>query len=105
MTFCCQGVTEPLLASDGSPIPAGSIDVVNASGVVGHHLTSETVSELIRELSRVLRPGGVAMLDVGPTLRARALNALMTASGFQVLGRWRSWFLDPTGQVVFRKSG
>jgi SAM-dependent methyltransferase len=100
--FCCQGVTEALRQADGAPVPAGGADVVSASGVVGHHLTPATAGPLIAELRRVLIPGGVAMLDVGPTLRDAPLSRLLTAAGFRRLGHWRSCWLDPTGQVVFQ---
>jgi SAM-dependent methyltransferase len=100
--FACQGVTEPLRGGDGELVPACSLDLVNASGVVGHHLNADTVRPLIAELQRVLVPGGIAMLDVGPTLRAPLLSRLMAAAGFTRLGHWRSWWLDPTGEVVFR---
>jgi SAM-dependent methyltransferase len=100
--FVCQGVTEPLREPGGGPVPDRSLDLVNASGVVGHHLSAETVRPLAAELKRVLAPGGVAMLDVGPTLRAPQLSRVMAAAGFTRLGHWRSWWLDPTGEVVFR---
>ena len=96
VTFGCQAVTEPL------PDPDGSVDVVNASGVVGHHLDAATVRPLIGELKRALRPGGVALLDVGPPLGDAALSAIMTAAGFARLGYRRSCFLDRTGQVIYR---
>jgi SAM-dependent methyltransferase len=102
VSFCCQGVTETLREPQGEPVAAGSVDVVNASGVVGHHLSQVTVRPLIEELRRVLRPGGVALLDVGPTLAAGPLEECMRAAGFEALGRRRSWLLDPTGQVVFQ---
>src|SRR5438309_798279 len=47
--FVCQGVTEPLRQLDDSPVPDHSADVVNASGVVGHHLNRDTVAPLIAE--------------------------------------------------------
>lgn len=116
--FCCQGVCEPLrrpapsssilrpAAERGSePWPAQSVDVVNASGVVGHHLHADTVGPLIAELRRVLKPRGIAMLDVGPTLNAKTLMKLMAQAGFQYIGRFRSWLLDPTGQAVFGNIG
>jgi SAM-dependent methyltransferase len=96
VAFCCQGVTDPL------PDPDGSVDVVSASGVVGHHLDATTVRPLIGELTRVLRPGGVALLDVGPTLGDAELSAIMTAGGLARLGYRRSCFLDRTGQVIYR---
>jgi SAM-dependent methyltransferase len=102
VTFCCQGVTEPLRQPDGALVPGASVDVVNASGVVGHHLNRETVRPLVSELRRLLRPGAVALLDVGPTLGDAALSAVMAAAGFTRLAYRRSCFLDRTGQVIYR---
>jgi SAM-dependent methyltransferase len=100
--FICQGVTETLRRARDEPVPDHTLDLVNASGVVGHHLNARTVQPLVAELCRVLAPGGIAMLDVGPTLGDAELTAAMSAAGFVRLGRWRSWWLDPTGEVVFR---
>jgi SAM-dependent methyltransferase len=102
VAFVCQGVTEPLRTPAGALVADHSVDVANASGVVGHHLTPQTVPPLLAELRRVLVPGGVALLDVGPTLQASHLDQLMYAAGFEVRGRRRSWRFDPTGQVVYR---
>jgi SAM-dependent methyltransferase len=115
--FCCQGVCEPLRVPGQTPggpragagsgegnWPEQSVDVVNASGIVGHHLREDTVAPLVVELERILTRGGVAMLDVGPTLRLRALIRLMTGSGFHCLGRFRSCIFDLTGQAVFCKT-
>ena len=102
VAFVCQGVTEPLRQPDGIPIADRSVDVVNASGVVGHHLNPVTVRPLVSELRRVLRDGGVALLDVGPTLNDAALSAIMVGKGFVRLGYRRSCFLDRTGQVIYR---
>jgi SAM-dependent methyltransferase len=102
VAFVCQGVTEPLRRPDRGLVPERTVDLVNASGVVGHHLDRHSARPLLAELSRVLAPGGLAVLDVGPTLRAAPLTRLMREAGFRRLGHWRSWWLDPTGQVVFR---
>jgi SAM-dependent methyltransferase len=99
--FVCQGVTESLRQADGGMIADASVDVVNASGVVGHHLDAATVSPLIEELRRILRPDGIAMLDVGPSLRGRELRGLMEAAQFDFLAHCRSGWWDPTGQMVF----
>jgi SAM-dependent methyltransferase len=103
VTFVCQGVTEPLIDPQGKQLAAASVDVANASGVVGHHLTELTVGGLVSELARVIAAGGFALLDVGPTLRDEALTHHMAPAGFERLGRFRSWWLDPTGQVLYRK--
>jgi SAM-dependent methyltransferase len=105
--FVCQGVTEPFRESSGVLVADGSVDVVNASGVVGHHLDVQTIPPLVKEVKRVLRTGGLAMLDVGPSLGDRELTGIMQSAGRPVrrMGRWRSWAFDPTGQVVFQADG
>ena len=95
--FTCQGVTEPF------PEASVSIDLINASGVVGHHLRPETFGPLLAEIDRLLKPDGTAMLDVGPTLRGKALRRMMAQAGFAFLGHYRCWFADLTGQMVFRR--
>jgi SAM-dependent methyltransferase len=101
--FVCQELTEQLQQADGTAVGDQRVDVVNASGVLGHHFFSQIIGPLIEELYRVLRPGGIAMLDVGPTLLERELTRLASAAGFCKLGHWRSWRLDPTGQVVYKR--
>jgi len=93
--FICQGVTEPLREPDGS------IDLINASGVVGHHLTPATIPPLVAEMRRVLTPSGVAMLDVGPTMPGSDLLRIMADAGFAYQGHYTSWFGDRTGEMVF----
>ena len=95
--FVCQGVTEPLRESNAG------VDLINAAGVVGHHLTPTTMPPLIAEMQRVLTPTGVAMLDVGPTMPGAELQRLMTAANFAYLGHYCSWFGDRTGEMVFRR--
>ncbi|HMF18072.1 MAG TPA: class I SAM-dependent methyltransferase, partial [Gemmataceae bacterium] len=56
VTFVCQGVTEPLRDAGGGVVPNECVDLVNASGVVGHHLNADSVRPLIGELCRVLTP-------------------------------------------------
>jgi SAM-dependent methyltransferase len=99
--FVCQGVTETWRQPDGSAVPAASVDVVNASGIVGHHLNVTTLPPLIDELRRVSVPDGIAMLDVGPSLPGPELRRLMEAAGFSYQGHYRSGWWDPTGEMVF----
>lgn len=96
--FMCQGVTEPLSEPDGS------VDLINASGIVGHHLTPATIAPLVAEIERVLTPRGVAMLDVGPTMSGGELRRIMSEASFTCLGHYRSWFGDRTGEMVFQSS-
>jgi len=97
--FVCQGVTEAL------PEPDASVDLINASGVVGHHLKPETIPPLIAQIQRVLAPAGVALLDVGPTMPGHALRHIMAEANFAFLGHYRSWFGDWTGELAFRRAG
>jgi SAM-dependent methyltransferase len=100
--FVRQDMTAlPLMQADGTFVPTGSVDVANASGVVGHHLQVDTVSPLIAELRRLLAAGGIAMLDVGPSLGGRELRRLMQGAGFRCIGHYRSGWWDPTGEMVF----
>jgi SAM-dependent methyltransferase len=102
--FVVQGVTETLRQPDGTPVAERSIDLVNASGVVGHHLTGKTIEPLLAELQRIMTPTALALLDVGPTLDEKELTALMTARGFAKLGRQRGSLFDLHGQVAFQRS-
>ena len=95
--FVCQGVTEPFAEPDGS------VDLVNASGIIGHHLTLETFQPLLTELVRILKPDGLAILDPGPTLTAPTLAAVMQGAEFTQQGHYFSWFGDPCGAMVFRR--
>lgn len=99
--FSCQPVTEALRLPDGSPLPSASVDVANASGVVGHHLTEATVKPLIAELRRLTVPGALVSLDFGPTLRAPRLIRLMADAGFRPAGRVRCLPFVPSGQALF----
>jgi SAM-dependent methyltransferase len=87
--------------ANGSIVPPQRIDVVNASGVIGHHFDGETIAPVVAECARVLGPGGIAMLDVGPSLSGPDLRNVMTGAGFRFLGHYRSGWWDPTGQMVF----
>jgi SAM-dependent methyltransferase len=100
--FVCQGVTVTLGQPGGGAVPTNSVAVVNASGVIGHHLDANTIAPLIAELGRVLTPGGIAMLDVGPSLDGPEMRRLMDGASFRFLGYYRSGWWDPTGQMVFR---
>jgi SAM-dependent methyltransferase len=102
--FVGQGVTEPLRDARGDLIPATSVDVINASGVVGHHLNRETIKPLLAEIQRVGKNDAAVLLDVGPTLRGRHLRRVMIDAGFACLGHYRSWLGDLTGEMVFRRA-
>ena len=102
--FLVGSVCEPLSDESGERVAAGSIDLVNSSGVIGHHLTGADLNACLDEIARVLRPGGVAALDPGPTASAATLTAGMEERGFRLERRTRSNPFDRCGQAVFRKN-
>lgn len=101
--FVVGSVTETFRDERGERIETGSVDLVNASGIIGHHLAPPDAERAGEEVARVLRSGGIAALDVGPRLRAAELTEVMRELGFSRIRRTRSNPFDRTGQVVFRK--
>ena len=99
--FHCQSITTPLYASDSTPL-GQRIDLANSSGVLGHHFNLDTMQLLAAQLKAVVRPGGLAMVDSGPTLSASDLAGIMTSAGFVEVRRCHSWPLDPTALIVFQ---
>lgn len=101
VSFRRQQIDQTWQDAQGHTIADGSITLVNASGIIGHHLSSQCVQTLVTELSRVLTADGWALLDVGPHRGRHELTRLMSAAGFSCLRRARSWWLDPCGQLAF----
>ncbi len=103
VAFVLQEISQPLRDPDGQLLPHGSVDVALSSGVVGHHLDAIAVARLARELQRVLRADGAAVLDAGPQLRVRELAAILARSGFRRRGSRRLAPFNSRAQVVFRR--
>ena len=102
--FVVGSAAETFRDGDGTSLPSGSVDLVNASGLLAHHLPREMLVQTATEIARVLRPGGIAALDTGPHLSDVALTALVIPHGFERLRQARSHPLDLMGQTVFRRS-
>lgn len=103
IAFVVGSVCETYCDADGQALGDESVDFVNASGIIGHHLDPPDAERAVDEITRVLRPQGIAALDVGPRFSARALASLMSMNSYRRLRRTRSNFLDRTGQLVFQK--
>ena len=103
VTFSVGSACATFRTAAGAALADASADVVNASGVIGHHLSGGDLAACLNEVARVLRPGGVAALDPGPTASAATLTDGMTDRGFEFVRRTRSNPLDRCGHVVFRK--
>jgi SAM-dependent methyltransferase len=101
--FHCQSITTPLSTFDSTPL-GQSVDLASSSGVLGHHFNVDTMQLLAAQLKAVIRPGGLAMLDSGPTLSASDLAGIMASAGFVEVRRCHSWPLDPTTLIVFQSA-
>lgn len=100
--FVAGSVADLFHNAQGTIVPADSIDLVNASGIFGHHLSPADVRRSLAEIRRVLCDGGIAALDPGPKLPAKTLRNLLNEAGFAFERIARSNAFDRTGQIVAR---
>ncbi len=82
------------------PLPAASVDMVTMLDVI-EHLTPTELDLALREVCRVLRPGGIL---VGHTFPTRTIYDLTYRCLRLALPRWRrSWPVDPRVDEERRK--
>jgi SAM-dependent methyltransferase len=104
VAFRCQSVLEPLRDEAAQLIPDASVDLVNSSGAVGCHFDAEATAVLAAEVARVVRRGGLALIDCGPDGTGPGeLRSIFRAHGFDAIHRARSCPFDRYWQVCFRK--
>jgi SAM-dependent methyltransferase len=104
VAFRCQSVLEPLRESAADLVVDASVDLVNSSGAVGCHFDARTTAVLAAEVDRVLRPGGLALIDCGRDgTRPEELRRIFEDRGFRAIHRARSCLFDRYWQVAFRK--
>jgi SAM-dependent methyltransferase len=105
VVFRVQSVLETFCDGEtGTPIPDHSVDLVNSSGAVGCHFDREAATLLSNEVARVLRDGGLALIDSGPGgTRASELQAIFSKHGFEAIHSARSCAFDRYTQICFRR--
>jgi SAM-dependent methyltransferase len=102
--FRAQSVLETFLDANGQALADDSVDLVNSCGAIGHHFDADTTRVLAIEVDRVVRPGGLALIDSGMKgTRTQDVIRIFEAHGFEVIHRARSCFADWNLQVCFRK--
>ena len=102
--FRAQSVLNTFCWRDNHPIEDGCIDLVNSSGAVGCHFDVDATKVLATEIRRVLKSGGLAMIDAGPGgTSPKALREVFQGLGFEMLHSARSCALDRYTQICFRK--
>jgi SAM-dependent methyltransferase len=104
VSFRAQSVLETFRDPSGAPVGDQSVDLVNSSGAVGCHFDRDATATLADEVARVIRPGGLALIDSGRAgTPEREVCALFEARGFRPLHRARSCAFDRYVQVCLRK--
>lgn len=103
--FRAQSVLEPFCGVDGTRLGDQSQDLVNCMGAVGSHFDPQASELLLREIARVMKPGGLAMLDCGAKgTDLHTLSAIAERFGFERKAVTRSTFLDIYPQVCFERT-
>jgi hypothetical protein len=88
----------------GDALADASVELVNSSGAVGCHFEARDTALLAQEVARVLRVGGLALIDSGRAgTSQRALVRVFAERSFEAIHRARSCVLDRYTQVCFRK--
>jgi ubiquinone/menaquinone biosynthesis C-methylase UbiE len=105
VVFHEQSVLDTFCNAQNIPYSAGSVDLINSVGAFGCHFDRNTTRIVAAECRRVLREGGLAMLDSGPDgTTGEALTSIFTKAGFELVGQARSSPLDRFTQICFRKA-
>ena len=104
--FQPQSVLEPFCDAQGVRLADASVDIVNSCGAIGCHFTADATRQLAREVARVLRPDGFALLDAGKAgTPAPELEGIFQELGFRRQRTVRSCFLDRYAQLSFTRAG
>jgi SAM-dependent methyltransferase len=103
--FMNQSIAQPLNDPSGRRLDAGSVGLIHAAGVVGHHLTEADVGAMAAEIARVLAPTGSAVLDAGPAMPRACLQPILAAYGFAVWDTLRAVPCASHHMLVFRRRG
>lgn len=102
--FNVQSVLEVFCDETGKPLENSSVDLVSCSGAIGCHFDEIAAAQLAQETTRVLRKGGIALMDSGnPGTNSCALTTLLEKMGMRRVYASRSCFVDSYTQIVFWK--
>jgi SAM-dependent methyltransferase len=104
-SFVNQSIAQPLHDPEGRRLDAGSVGLVHAAGVIGHHLTETDVAGMAAEIRRVLIPGGFAVLDAGPAMNRGRLQVILAEYGFAVWNTLRLIACASHPVLVFQLGG
>lgn len=104
VAFHEQSVLETFRNEQNIPYSSHSVDLINSVGAFGCHFDGDTTRIVAAECRRVLREGGLAMLDSGSDgTTAEEMTDIFTRVGFELVGQARSSCMDRFKQLCFRK--
>lgn len=103
--FHVQSVLETFRTPTGHQIEDASVDLVNCCGAVGSHFDVHSTDKLVREITRVLKTGGIANVDSGPpgTTKKQVIQ-IFRSHGFELISKSKSSFFDLFTEICFRKT-
>jgi SAM-dependent methyltransferase len=102
--FRAQSALETFHDAEGKVVPAESVDLVNSSGAIGHHFKKEMTEQTLREIQRVLKPQGFALVDSGVLgTTPPQVREIAESLGWREVRSSRSRWMDPLLQIVFQK--
>ncbi len=104
VTVHCQSVLDPLSDEQGCRLADGSIDLAASCGAVGCHFGAGEAATVLDEVSRIVRPGGMALIDTGPNgVGPEVLMDLAGARGLKCEGDAKSCAVDRNRQLRLRR--
>ncbi len=102
--FVVQNVLETFRDGSGQSVAPKSVDLINASGAIGCHFDGDATAILARQCARVLKDGGLALIDAGREGTCdRELIRLFAEQGFQPVHKARSCMFDRYWQLCLQK--
>lgn len=102
--FRTQSVLDPLRDESGTLLPKASVDLVHSIGALACHFTFSETKSVVKNAVRVLRPGGILILDMRKSGRERrSLESMILRMGFKHVKCASSCAFDRTSQECFQK--
>lgn len=102
--FHAQSITETFRKGDGTAVATASVDYINSSGIIGHHLDTPQLEAFAEEAKRVLRPGAHVALDIGPAFTENEMIEIQAKFGLTPVKWVRIHRSARIGQLIFQSA-
>lgn len=104
--FVVQDVLKPFCDTQGQRLADDSVDLINVSGAVAVHFDRQSTQQLACECARVIRQGGIALVDSGyEGASPRVVRQSFEDQGFVMQAKSRSCLVDMSWQLCLRYQG